>query len=158
MSQPESGRRAASARFNTEMGFTYRIEEGLGLGWGWHADKLSVPGTGFPHASAMLTYADTLLGLLSSGRHRAASVTDRRPALPSSSPRRRAGPIEMEARLLKIGRTTSLGTPSFSVPGADVTLRDLRRYVHRLAASGRLQPFEPFLAGSAEAAERPASR
>ena len=51
---------AHSERFNAEMGFTYRIEEGLGLGWAWHADTISVPGTGFPHASAMLTYADTL--------------------------------------------------------------------------------------------------
>ena len=50
MSEP--GRAGEPERFNSEMGFTHRIAEGLGLGWGWHAGELSVPGTTFPYASA----------------------------------------------------------------------------------------------------------
>ena len=114
MSEPIAADERVS--FNSEMGFTYRIEEGLGLGWGWHADDLSVPGTDFPHASAMVTYADTLLGLLSSVAT-ARLLADRRPALPDPL-RASLGPIEMEGRLLKTGRTTTLGKTSFSVPGA----------------------------------------
>ncbi len=115
MSEPGAADERAS--FNSEMGFTYRIEEGLGLGWGWHANDLSVPGTGFPHASAMVTYADTLLGLLSSvaTAPRLSLTADLRCQILSAPA---LGPIEMEGRLLKSGRTTTLGKTSFSVPGA----------------------------------------
>ena len=116
MSEPVAADERAS--FNSEMGFTYRIEEGLGLGWGWHADDLSVPGTDFPHASAMVTYADTLLGLLSVGRDRTAPLVDRRPALPDPLRTCRSARSRWRARLLKTGRTTTLGKTSFSVPGA----------------------------------------
>jgi uncharacterized protein (TIGR00369 family) len=116
MSEP--GRAGEPERFNSEMGFTHRIAEGLGLGWGWHAGELSVPGTTFPYASAVLTYADTLLGLLSSvaTAPRLSLTADLRSQILSAPP---AGPIEMEARLLKSGRTTTLGRTTYSVPGAD---------------------------------------
>ena len=115
MSEPVAADERAS--FNSEMGFSYRIEEGLGLGWGWHAGDLSVPGTDFPHASAMVTYADTLLGLLSSvaTAPRLSLTADLRCQILSAPP---LGPIEMEGRLLKSGRTTTLGKTSFSVHGA----------------------------------------
>ena len=134
MSEPGAADERAS--FNSEMGFTYRIEEGLGLGWGWHADELSVPGTGFPHASALVTYAGHAVGSPLLGRDRAAPLVDRRPALPD--------PLRASARPDRDGGSTPEDRPHHDA-GEDVVLgsrrraavRDLLRHVHRLAASRR---------------------
>src|SRR4029079_19816913 len=80
--------------------------------------ELRVPGTTSPYASAVLTSPDTLLGLLSSvaTAPRLSLTADLRSQILSAPP---AGPIEMEARLLKSGRTTTLGRTRNSAPGAD---------------------------------------
>jgi uncharacterized protein (TIGR00369 family) len=141
------------ASFNSEMGFTYRIEEGLGLGWGWHAGDLSVPGTDFPHASAMVTYADTLLGLLSSvaTAPRLSLTADLRCQIVSAPP---LGPIEMEGRLLKSGRTTTLGRTSFSVPGAALPFAVCFGTFIGSPRPVDLQPFDRSRAGSTDVEDR----
>jgi uncharacterized protein (TIGR00369 family) len=105
--------------FTSDMGFTYQIEEGLARGWGWHAPELSVPGTEFPHASVLLTFADIVLGLLSGFAiaPRKSLTADLRAQIMCAPP---FGPIEIEGRLLKTGRTTTVGETSFSAPGADL--------------------------------------
>jgi uncharacterized protein (TIGR00369 family) len=109
----------APAHFTSEMGFTHQIEEGLCRGWAWHAPELSVLDTEFPHASAMLTYADIVLGLLSgyASAPRISLTADLRAQVLHAPP---FGPIEVEGRLLKIGRTTTVGKTTFSVPGVDL--------------------------------------
>jgi acyl-coenzyme A thioesterase PaaI-like protein len=151
MSEP--GAAGERASFNSEMGFTYRIEEGLALGWGWHADELSVPGTAFPHASAVLTYADTLLGLLSSAATapRLSLTADLRAQIISVPP---FGPIEMDGRLLKTGRTTTLGKTSFSVPGAALPFAICFGTFIGSPRPVDVQPFDRSRAGSAEAGGR----
>ena len=78
-----------------------------------------MPGTEFPHASVMLTFADIVLGILSgfASAPRISLTADLRAQIMYAPP---FGPIEVEGRLLKTGRTTTVGETTFSVPGADV--------------------------------------
>ena len=117
MSEPR--RFDLAGHFISEMGFTHQVEEGLARGWGWHAPELSVPGTVFPHASVMLTFADILLGLLSgfACAPRISLTVDLRAQVIYAPP---FGPIEIDGHLLKTGRTTTVGETTFSEPGADL--------------------------------------
>ncbi len=107
-----------ATHFTGELGFDHEVDEGLGRGWGWNVAELCVPGTEFPHVAVMLTLSDIVTGILASvttAPH--VSVTaDFRVRILRAPP---LGRYEMDGRILRSGRTLTVGETVFVVPGAD---------------------------------------
>jgi uncharacterized protein (TIGR00369 family) len=107
-----------ATHFTGELGFTHQLEEGVGRGWGWIIPELCVPGTDFPHISVMLTLSDIVVGILAGvATAPQVSVTvDFRVRILRQPP---LGEYEMDGRILRTGRTLTVGEALFVVPGDD---------------------------------------
>jgi acyl-coenzyme A thioesterase PaaI-like protein len=103
--------------FSLELGFSHDREEGRGRGRGQHVPELCVPGTEFPHASVLLTVADSVTGMLAglATAPRISVTIDFRVRILRQPP---FGPYESETRILRTGRTLTVGETIFDTPGA----------------------------------------
>jgi acyl-coenzyme A thioesterase PaaI-like protein len=102
--------------FSRELGFGHELEEGAGHGWAWNVPELCVPGTDYPHIAALLTFADSVTGLLAgvaTAPRISVTVDFRVRILQAPS----AGEYEIEARILRTGRTITIGETTFLTPG-----------------------------------------
>ncbi len=105
-----------ATHFTGELGFSHELEEGAGRGSAWNVPELCVPGTDFPHASVLLTFADSITGVLA-GLATAPQVSvtvDFRVRILRPPP---PGQYEIEARILRTGRTLTVGETAFVAPG-----------------------------------------
>jgi uncharacterized protein (TIGR00369 family) len=102
--------------FTRELGFSHELDEGIGRGWGWSVPELCVPGTEFPHISVMLTLSDIVAGILASvaTAPRVCVTVDFRVRVLRAPP---LGAYEMDGRVLRTGRTLTVGETSFVAPG-----------------------------------------
>jgi uncharacterized protein (TIGR00369 family) len=104
--------------FTRELGLRHEFEEGIGRGWGWNIPELCVPGTEFPHISVMLTLSDIVTGILASvaTAPRIAVTVDFRVRILRAPPLDR---YEMDGRILRTGRTLTVGETTFFAPNED---------------------------------------
>jgi uncharacterized protein (TIGR00369 family) len=104
------------SHFIGELGFTHELEEGIGRGWAWNVPELCVPGTEFPHISVMLTLSDIVTGILASvaTAPQIAVTVDFRVRVLRAPP---LGAYEMDGRILRTGRTLTVGESTFVAPG-----------------------------------------
>jgi uncharacterized protein (TIGR00369 family) len=103
--------------FSLELGFTHELlEEGLGRGRGSTFPELCVPGTEFPHAAVLLTFADSITGMLAglATAPRVSVTIDFRVRILRQPP---LGPFETTTRILRTGRTLTVGETVFVTPG-----------------------------------------
>jgi uncharacterized protein (TIGR00369 family) len=98
--------------FTRELGFSHELDEGIGRGWGWNVPELCVPGTQFPHIAVLLTLSDIVTGILAgvATAPRICVTADFRVrVLRAPAP----GRYEMDGRLLRSGRTLTVGETVF---------------------------------------------
>ncbi|HXY92151.1 MAG TPA: PaaI family thioesterase, partial [Acidimicrobiia bacterium] len=102
--------------FSLELGFTHAFEEDSGRGHGTIAPELCVPGTAFPHAAVLLTFADSATGMLAglATAPQVAVTVDFRLRIVRQPP---FGPFESETRILRTGRTLTVGETVFVTAG-----------------------------------------
>jgi acyl-coenzyme A thioesterase PaaI-like protein len=107
----------SETHFSFELGFTHELlEEGLGRGRGSLFAELCVPGTEFPHAAVLLTFADSITGMLAglATAPRVSVTVDFRVRILRQPPLR---PFETATRILRTGRTLTVGETVFVTPG-----------------------------------------
>lgn len=104
------------SHFTRELGFSHELEEGIGRGWAWNIAELCVPGSEFPHISVMLTLSDIVTGILASvaTAPQIAVTVDFRVRILRAPPLDR---YEMDGRILRTGRTLTVGETTFVAPG-----------------------------------------
>lgn len=107
-----------ATHFTGELGFSHELEEGVGRGRGWNIPELCVPGTDFPHIAVMLTLSDIVTGILAgiATAPQVAVTVDFRVRILRAPP---LGRYEMDGRILRTGRTLTVGETIFVVPGED---------------------------------------
>jgi uncharacterized protein (TIGR00369 family) len=103
------------SHFIRELGFSHVLAEGVGRGWGWNVPDLCVPGTDFPHVSVLLTLSDIVTGILAgvATAPRICVTVDFRVRVLRAPP---LGRYEMDGRLLRTGRTLTVGETVFIEP------------------------------------------
>lgn len=102
--------------FTAELGLRHELGDGRGRGWAWNVPELCVPGTDWPHVSVLLTLADIVVGILAGAATapRVSVTVDFRVRLLRRPP---PGRYQADGRVLRTGRTLTVGETRFVVPG-----------------------------------------
>jgi acyl-coenzyme A thioesterase PaaI-like protein len=105
----------APAHFTSELGLSFEVSEGRTRGWATVVSELCVPGTDFPRASVLLTFADIASGMIATqiSPERVPVTVDLVVRILTSPG---LGPIELSAIMLKTGRSTMVAETSFASP------------------------------------------